>query len=93
MLFVALGKAKPGTMGERSARRSAWQYPADTGAEVLAEYWLQTLDPHLIAVVKADHIAQLWPTLLAWDDVFEFTVYPAVTAAEGLEVLKQMPPK
>jgi len=51
------------------------------------------MDPHLIAVVKADHIAQLWPTLLAWDDVFEFTVYPAVTAAEGLEVLKKMPPK
>jgi hypothetical protein len=43
-----------------------------------------TLDPHLIAVVKVDHIAQLRPTLLAWDDVFEFTVYPAVTAAEGL---------
>jgi hypothetical protein len=54
---------------------------------------LQTLDPHPIAVVKADHIAQLWPTLFAWDDVFEFTVYPAVTAAEGLEVLKKMPPK
>jgi hypothetical protein len=35
----------------------------------------------------------LWPTLLAWDDVFEFTFYPAVTTAEGLEVLKKMPPK
>jgi hypothetical protein len=29
----------------------------------------------------------------AWDDVFGFTVYPAVTAADGLEVLKKMSPK
>jgi hypothetical protein len=89
MLAVERVLLSPGSARNRERR---W-YPADTGAEVLAEYWLQTLDPHLIAVVKADHIAQLWPTLLAWDDVFEFTVYPAVTAAEGLEVLKKMPPK
>jgi putative heme iron utilization protein len=90
MLFVVLAKTKPGTEQERAARRLAWQYP-DTGAEVVAEYWLQTPDPHLIAVVKADHITQLWPTLVAWDDVMQFSVYPAVTAEEGLEVLKQMP--
>ena len=92
MLFVVLGKAKPGTMAERSARRVAWEYP-DTGAEVVAEYWLQTLDPHLVAVVKADHIAQMWPTFAAWNDVFDFTAYPAVTGEEGVELLKQMAPE
>jgi putative heme iron utilization protein len=91
MLFVVLGKAKLGTMAERSTRRVAWQYP-DTGAELVAEYWLQTLDPNLVVVAKADHITQLWPTIAAWDDVMELTVYPAVTAEEGLEVLKQIPP-
>ena len=88
MLFVVFGRAKPGTMAERSARRVAWEYP-DTGAEVVAEYWLQTLDPQLVAVVQADHITQLWPTFAAWDDVLEMTVYSAVTAEEGVEVLKQ----
>ena len=82
----------PCWFGNRGGKAYAWQYPAGTGAEVVAEYWLQTLDPHLVAVVKADHIAQLWPTLVAWDDVIEFTVYPAVTAEEGLEMLKKTLP-
>ena len=83
MLFVALGKAKPGTMGERSAHHTAWQYPADTGAEVLAEYWLQTLDPHLIAVVKSGSHRAVVADTPRVGCVFEFTVYPSITASRG----------
>jgi hypothetical protein len=39
---------------------------------------------------KADHIGQLWTVFGGWDDVFDITIFPAITAEEGLELLKQM---
>jgi hypothetical protein len=50
---------------------------------------LQTPDPQVVVVGKADHIGQLWAVFAGWDDVFDITVYPAVDAAEGLELAKQ----
>ncbi len=91
MLFVALMKARPGTQRERIARRVEWQVP-DVGAEVVAEYWLETNDPAAIAVFRADHISQMWAVFQGWDDFFDISIYPAVTGEEGLELLKQMPP-
>jgi hypothetical protein len=90
MLYVALMKARPGTAQERTARRMEWQIP-DVGAEFVAEYWLQTPDPAVIAVFRADHIGQMWAVFPAWDDLFEISIYPAITGEEGLEVLKEMP--
>jgi hypothetical protein len=89
MLFVALMKARPGTQAARSARRLVWQAP-DVGAEVLGEYWLQTSDPACVAVFKADSCAQMWAAFTPWDDLFDVSIYPAVSAQEGLELLKQM---
>jgi hypothetical protein len=91
MLFVTLMKAKPGTQQTRTARRLEWQMPSIPGIEKIAEYWLQTLDPAVVVVVKADTIGQLWGALAGWDDLFEITTFPAIEAEEGLEVLKQMP--
>jgi len=92
MLFVALMKARPATQAARIARRREWQTPEGSG-DVVAEYWLQTQDPAAIAVFRADHIGQIWAGLAGWDDLFDISVYPAVTAEEGLELLKQMPPQ
>ena len=92
MLFVALLKARPGTSQQRSARRMEWQAPQG-GAELVAEYWLQTPDPAVVAVGKADHIGQLWASFAGWDEFFDIAIYPATTAQEGLELLKQMFPK
>jgi hypothetical protein len=58
---------------------------------VVAEYWPQTLDPAAIVVFKADHIGQIWALFIGWDDLFDLSVYPAVSAEEGLELLKQVP--
>lgn len=69
-----------------------WQ-PLEGAAELLAEYWLQTLDPAVVVICKADHIAQIWARLAGWDDVLDFTVLPAVEAEEGLELLKQFFPQ
>jgi hypothetical protein len=91
MLFVALMKARPATMQARVARRIAWQHPSMPGLEAVGEYWLQTSDPACVAVLKADHIGQLWAAFDGWDDFFDISIYPAVSAEEGLELLKQMP--
>ena len=90
MLFVALFKPKAAPIRERIARRMAWQSPPG-GAEQVAEYWLQSPDPAVITVFKADHIGQIWASLEGWDDLFDITIHPAVTAEEGLELLKLMP--
>jgi hypothetical protein len=90
MLFVALMKARPATQAARIARRLEWQTPAGTG-EVVAEYWLQTEDPAVVAVFNADHMGQIWAGFTGWDEFFDISVYPAITAEEGLELLKQMP--
>ena len=88
MLFVALCKVKAGTSKERTARRMEWQVPP--GAKPVAEYWLQTPNPQVINVFEADSVAPIMAAISAWDDVFEISVYPAVTAEEGLKLAQQM---
>jgi hypothetical protein len=88
MLFVALGKASAGTVQERTARRMGWQYPE--GAHVVAEYWLQTQDPNVITVFEADGIAPIMAATGPWDDVFDFTIVPAVSAEDGLKIAQKM---
>ena len=87
MLFVALLKAYPGTNQESVDRRVEWNYPE--GTQVVAEYWLQTLDPAVISICEADHISQLWTLFAGWHDIFDITIFPAITAEDGLELLKQ----
>ena len=87
MLFVSLGKVRAGTDQERVARRAQWSYPP--GLKMVAEYWLMTDDPKLISVAEADDIASIMAATSAWDDVFSFTVVPACTAEQGLEMARQ----
>jgi len=87
MLFVALLKALPATAGERVRRRLELGSSEDT--PLVAEYWLQSPDPAVVAVCEADHVGQLWEMFGAWDDFFEITIVPAIEAREGLEMLKQ----
>jgi len=88
MLFVALGKVRAATVQERTARRVQWQYPE--GAHVVAEYWLQTQDPNVITVFEADSIAPIMAATSPWDDVFDFTIVPAVSAEEGMEIARRL---
>ena len=88
MLFVALLKAKGGTIESRIAHRAGWQYPE--GVKPVAEYWLQTNDPDVISVFEADNIAQIMAITSEWGDEFEITVTPAITGEEGLALVQQM---
>lgn len=91
MLFVALCKQIPGTQEESSARRMEWAWPED-GPVVVAEYWLQTDDPTVIIAFEADHVGPMMLASAAWSDVFEISIYPAVTAEEGMELMRMMNP-
>jgi len=86
MLFVALAKVRSGTDAERTARRLQYQFPQ--GLRVVAEYWLQHTDPNVIVIAEADDIAPIMAATAAWDDVYSFTVVPAVTAQQGMELVK-----
>ena len=89
MLFVSLGKPKAGTTPqERIARRAKWQFPE--GARLVAEYWPIGGEYTVITIAEADSIAPLMAAIVAWADVFDFTVHPAVTAEEGLRLAQQM---
>ena len=88
MLFVALGTPRTGNLAEATKRRVEWQYPE--GARPVAEYWLQIPEPSVISVFEADSIAPIMATIAAWDDLFTWTVTPAITAEEGLKIAAKM---
>jgi hypothetical protein len=65
-----------------------WQPPE--GIRPVAEYWLQTNNPKVIFIAEADSIAPIMAMSAAWDDVFDVTVVPAITAEEGLKLASKM---
>ena len=88
MLFVALLKTRPGnTFQEGVARRLQWQYPE--GANVVAEYWLETESPRVVAVVEAQSMDAFGQIRMDWGDMFEIEVFPAVTGEQGMEMARQ----
>ena len=86
MLFITLCNVRGGTFNERLARRIDWVPP--DGIHVIAEYWLSTRAPHIVMVVEADSAAQILAANAEWDDIFDITVHPAVTAEEGLQLAR-----
>jgi hypothetical protein len=87
MLFVIMDKAKAGTARERIARRVHWQYPEEI--RVAGECWLLTDEPKVITIAEADNVASIMRAMGDWDDVFELTAVPAMTAEQGLELARQ----
>ena len=88
MLFVATLKVTGGTQAERTARRLEWDYPE--GTKPIAEYWTMGGDVAVVAVFETNDVASIMATLSAWSDVFEFSVAPAVTAQQGMQLAQQM---
>ena len=88
MLFVALLKNRQaGTFQEGVARRMQWDYPER--ANVLAEYWLETEVPRVIAVMEAESMDVFGQIRMDWGDMFEIEVFPALTGEPGMEMARQ----
>lgn len=92
MLFVALYSPKTGVSPTQTlSRRMEWKPPE--GIKVVAEYWLQHTHPRTIAVFEADNYAPMMAVNMAWSDLYDITVVPAITGEEGLKLAKKMKPK
>jgi len=92
MLFVALYSPKPSTSPVQALpRRMEWKPPESM--KPVAEYWLPNTTPHVIVVFEADNYATIMAANMPWADIFDFSVFPAVTAEQGLKLAKQMMPK
>jgi hypothetical protein len=59
---------------------------------VVAEYWFPTDDPSVVAIVEAEDASAVTPIRLAWDDLFDASIFPVTPAEQGLEMLRQMMP-
>jgi len=78
-------------MAQVLQQRMAWTRPE--GMKPIAEYWLQSNNPSVIAISEADNIAPIMAATMPWTDLFDITVVPAVSAEEGLKLVSQMMPK
>ena len=64
-----------------------WDYPE--GANVLAEYWLETEAPRVVSIVEAESMDVFGQIRMAWGDMFEIEVFPALTGEQGMEMARQ----
>lgn len=88
MEYVALLRFREGvSAAERDGallRRSAYQYPE--GLTPIAEYWPVSAEAQVVTIFSAETFAPVMQVELEWSDVFDISVFPAVSAEEGLRI-------
>jgi len=60
---------------------------------VLAEHWLETDSPRVVAVMEADSMAPFGAIRMHWGDLFGIEAFPAMTGEPGMEMLRQAMPQ
>ena len=55
----------------------------------MAEYWLETEVPRVVAVMEAESMDVFGQIRMDWGDMFEIEVFPAVTGEQGMEMTRQ----
>ena len=92
MLFVGVFKQKASaSSAELTTRRAQWN-PSE-GVEMLGGYWLQTNDPTLpgiVSIFETEDVASIVALFADWDDAFDITVVPAISAEQGLRMIQEM---
>ena len=92
MEFVALLRFRPSvSAADRDAaliRRASLQYP--DGVKAIAEYWPISGDQQVVTIFAAESVEPIMEVEFQWNDVFDVTVYPAVSAEEGLRFGPEM---
>jgi hypothetical protein len=88
MDFVAILRSResvPTTQRDSAlARRASYKYP--DGVTPIAEYWLASAENSIVVIFSADTFAPIQELQFEWTDVFDVTVFPAVSAEEGLRI-------
>lgn len=92
MEYVALLRFREGvSAAERDGalmRRADYQYPE--GINLIAEYWPVSAEYQVVSVFAAETISPVMQIELEWSDVFDISVFPAVSAEEGLRIGPEM---
>jgi hypothetical protein len=60
---------------------------------MLAEHWLETDSPRVVAVMEADSMAPFGAIRMHWGDLFGIEAFPAMTGEPGMEMLRQAMPQ
>jgi hypothetical protein len=88
MEYVGLLRFRPQLSAEERdralMRRGAWSYPE--GIRPIAEYWPVAEQVQAVTIFASDTFAPVMELQLEWDDVFEISIFPAVSAEEGLRI-------
>lgn len=88
MEYVGLLRFRPQVSAEERdralMRRAGWTYPE--GLRSIAEYWPVAGDVQVVSVFAADSFAPVMEMELEWSDVFDISIFPAVSAEEGLRI-------
>jgi hypothetical protein len=86
--YVALARFRPSvSAAERDAalaRRASWKPPA--GVTPIAEYWPLSADAQVVSIFSAEQMESVLELFFEWNDVFDISVSPAVSAEEGLRI-------
>jgi hypothetical protein len=64
--------------------RAGWTYPE--GVDVIAEYWPMAEDPAVVSIFRANDFGALMELNLTWGDTFDISVFPAISAEDGLKL-------
>ncbi|HET9092127.1 MAG TPA: DUF3303 family protein [Acidimicrobiales bacterium] len=59
--------------------------------EEIAEYWPATEDPAVVSIFRTEDFSALMELEFSWGDVFDVSVYPDVSAEEGLKIGPEVP--
>jgi hypothetical protein len=88
MDYVALLRFRPNvSAAERDQalmRRAAWNYPE--GLRLIAEYWPLSEEVQVVSIFSAESFAPVMELDFEWNDVFDISVSPAISAEEGLRI-------
>ncbi len=88
MLYAFVANYLPGTTEtQRDAalsRRALWKWPK--GAKAVAEFWSFGNAPLVYSVFEASDVAAVWRMVADWDDVFDVSIVPVMTAEQGLQL-------
>ena len=88
MEYVGLLRFRPQVSAEERdralMRRAAWSYPE--GIRPIAEYWPSADQVQVVTIFAAETFAPVMELEFEWNDVFDITICPAVSAEEGLRI-------
>src|ERR1700710_3141779 len=88
MEYVALMRFRPQVSAEERdralMRRAAWVYPE--GIRPIAEYWPVADQVQVVRIFAAEPFAPVMEVEFEWNDVFDVSIFPAVSAEEGLRI-------